>query len=496
MAQPPTRKPAPRRPRRPAPEASLPVVEVVIERLDEDGIGVARSGGREVLVAGALPGEKVRAAIEHAGQRRSIGRLRQVLAPNPERVTTVCRGAGECLGCPLVCLSYPAQLDFKRERAARALASYPELAQVPVHPAWGAEQRVGYRTNAKLMLAKERGQVRIGLYRRGTHEVSDSGDCPLHHPLINRIVRVVREEIERQQVWVYDPQRQRGLLRYLLIRVSPGANRAMVTFVTSERDYRQVTQLGKGLQRQVPEVVSINQNVNTGSGNVILGRETLRMIGPPDLLDQLGDLRLRIAPTSFFQVNHGQAARIYALVRQWAALTREDTAVDLYCGIGGIALNLARDAGRVVGVEVVAEAVNNAKENARLNGLTNCVFLAGEAEELVQDLAHQVPPGTVAVVNPPRGGCEPAVLKALAELRPRTLIYVSCDPVTLARDLQLLANLGYRTEEVQPVDMFPQTAHVECVARLVPAPERKSGRGRQPVPDRSQPRPPGRKSRS
>jgi 23S rRNA (uracil1939-C5)-methyltransferase len=256
----------------------------------------------------------------------------------------------------------------------------------------------------------------------------------------------------------------------------------MVTFVTAERDFRQVTHLGKGLQRQVPEVVSINQNVNPGTGNAILGRETLRMIGAPDLLDLLGDLRLRIAPASFFQVNHEQAARIYALVRQWAGLSREETAVDLYCGIGGIALTLARDAGRVIGVEVVADAVNNAKDNARLNHLANCSFLAGDAEELLQDLTHDGAPGAVAVVNPPRNGCEPGVLKALAGLAPRLLLYVSCEPETLARDLNLLAHLGYRTEEIQPVDMFPQTAHIESVARLVPAPMAKVARRQPPGP--------------
>ena len=414
---PPTLTRPPRKPVKPA----LPTVETTIERLDDDGVGIGRYAGKELLVAGAFPGEKVRAALEHEGQRRTIGLLREVIVPHPQRIKGPCRCAGDCLGCPLITLAYPAQLQVKEERVRNALAGREALARVPVAPVWGAEQPFGYRTNAKLVLAKERGKVSVGLYRRGSHQVVDIGNCPLHHPLINRIVATVRSEIERQEIWVWNAKRQRGLLRYLLVRISPSSGKAMVTFVTAEKDFRQLPRLAKALKSKHPEIVSVQQNVNSSSGNVIFGRETLRLVGTPDLFDQLGEVRLRIAPTAFFQVNHEQAARIYALVRRWAALSREECAVDLYCGIGGIALHLARDAGRVIGIEAVEEAVRNARENARLNGLENCRFLAGEAEELVHDLTHEIPPGSVAVVNPPRGGCEPAVLEALAGLGPRLL---------------------------------------------------------------------------
>ena len=479
MAQPPRqKKPATTRPPRKNQRPALPTVETTIERLDDDGVGIGPYAGKELLVPGAFPGEKIRAALEHEGQRRSVGLLREVLVRHPDRINGPCRCAGACLGCPLINLAYPAQLQVKGERVRAALAAREGLTAVPVRAPWGAEQPFGYRTNAKLVLAKERGKVSVGLYRRGSHQVVDIGNCPLHHPLINRIVATVRSEIEGQQIWVWDPKRQRGLLRYLLVRVSPGSGKAMVTFVTTEKDFTQLTRLAKALKARHPEVISVQQNINPTAGNVIFGRETLRMIGAPDLLDQLGEVRLRIAPTAFFQVNHEQAARIYALVRQWAALKPEESAVDLYCGIGGIALHLARDAGRVIGIEVVEEAVRNARENARLGGLSNCTFRAGEAEELVHDLTLEIPPGSVAVVNPPRGGCEAAVLEALAGLKPRLLVYVSCNPETLARDLALLAGHGYRTEEVQPVDMFPQTGHIESVARLVPDPRGKRPKAR------------------
>lgn len=463
MAKAPQRRPKTRRP------APLPTIEVTIDRLDDEGIGIGRLENKEVHVAGTLPGEKVVAAVEHEGQRRIIGRLKRTLERSCERAASPCGTVKDCLGCSLIQLRYRAQLRFKQEKVQRAVGRFQTLAEVPVHPVWEAPHPLGYRTNAKLVMAKERGKVKIGLYRRGSHEVVDSGDCPLHHPLINRIAAVVREEVERQGIYVYDPLKERGLLRYLTVKVAPAANKAMVTFVTAERDFRQVTHLGKWLKKKVTEVVSVQQNVNRSAGNVIFGRETLKMLGVPDLIDQVGEVRLRISPTSFFQVNNEQAARIYDLVRQWAALSKEDWAVDLYCGIGGIALHLARDAGGVIGIEVVEEAVRNARDNARMNELRNCTFRAGDAAELVHELATEVPAGSVTVVNPPRSGCDREVLEALAELAPRTLIYVSCNPETLARDLDILSGLGYRTCEVQPVDMFPQTPHVESVARLVPA---------------------------
>jgi 23S rRNA (uracil1939-C5)-methyltransferase len=459
----------PPRPGRKGPQ----LLEVQIGRLDEEGIGIGRLEGKDVVVPGALPGEQVQLIVDAEGQQRVYGRLRKVLRPHPQRIVSPCRCSNDCQGCPLINLDYPAQLQLKQVRVQSALAAYPGLKGIPVHTTWGAEHPFGYRTNAKLVIEKRRGIVRIGLYRRGTHEVVDIGNCPLHHPLINRIATVVREEIARQEIYVYDPQKERGLLRYLTIKISPSSGKAMVTFVTSERDYRQLTHLAKWLVKKVPEVISVQQNVNTSSGNVVFGRETQRLLGVDDLLDQVGEVRLRIAPTSFFQVNNEQAARIYALVREWSTPTPLDSALDLYCGIGGIALHLARNAGHVLGIELAEEAVRNARENARLNGLANCRFQAGDAAELAEELPELVPPGAVAVVNPPRSGCDRAVLAALAACCPRSLVYVSCNPETLARDLDLLHGHGYRTLEVQPVDMFPQTGHVESVARLAPAVEPK-----------------------
>ncbi|MGE4344734.1 MAG: 23S rRNA (uracil(1939)-C(5))-methyltransferase RlmD [Geoalkalibacter sp.] len=446
--------------------------EFTIERLDEEGIGLCEQGGKTVRVVGALPGEKILAEIEYEGRHTIGARMVKRLTNARERSRRQnCSKAEQCQGCPLISMDYAAQLHFKHEKVARALAAYPELTEIKVNTVLEAPRQLGYRSSAKLAIGKERGKVKIGLYRRNTHQVIDIGDCPLHHPLINEVVAVVREEIERQGVFVYRPDKDHGLLRYLVVRVSPQRNEAMVTFVTRERCDREVIHLAKWLVKKVPTVVSVHQNINTGSGNAIWGNQTLRMMGHPSLLDQVGDLKLRIGPNAFFQVNHDQAERIYQLAREWAGLSKEEEAVDLYCGIGGIALNLARDARMVIGVEVVQEAVRNAADNARLNEFGNCRFLAGDAAQILEDLALTSRPAVVTV-NPPRKGCDPEALRAVASLAPRTLIYVSCNPETLARDLALLAEQGYRCDEIQPVDMFPQTPHVESVARLEHSPKK------------------------
>ena len=447
---------------------SLPAQEVVIESLDDDGVGCAHYRGKPLLIPGAFPGEKVLYQLEYQGHHRSGGRLLRVVSRAPERIKSPCPIEHTCLGCSFISMKYSAQLQLKFEKVQAAFARFDSLKTVQPEPVLAAEHKLGYRTNAKLAIAKEQGKVRIGLYRRGTHDVVDLKDCSLHHPLINRIIAVVKEEIEKQGIWVYDQRRRRGLLRYLLVRIAPNSNEALVTFVTNERDYRQPTHLAKWLVKKVPEVVSVQMNVNSSEGNVILGRQTYKLIGHRTLRDMIGETRLAISPASFFQVNHEQAERIYGLVREWAELTPEQTALDVYCGIGGIALNLARDAGEVLGIEVVEDAVHNARDNARLNRLNNCRFVAGDAAELLDDLQGDIAPGFVATVNPPRKGCDREVLDALCALQPRTLIYVSCNPESLAVDLDHLCRNGWQVDKVQPVDMFPQTPHVETVVKLLP----------------------------
>ncbi len=444
-----------------------PTLKLTIDSLDSEGIGLAKHENKIALVQGAFPGETVIVEVEHEGRTHYYTKLRRVLRNAPQRTANnPCNKELECLGCPLIGMKYQAQLDYKQQRVANALADQKLLRDDLVQPALASEPAVAYRASAKLVFGRKREKVLIGLYQRGSHEVIDTSDCPVHHPLINRIIKVVKDEVQRQSISVYSSRHKNGLLRYLLIRVSPTNDKAMVTFVSNFRDLQQLPKLGKWLIRKVPEVIAVHQNVNSSTGNVILGQETLKLHGLPDLIDKVGDIKLRIAPEAFFQVNTLQAARIYALLRQWTKLTKKQSAIDVYCGIGGIALHLAQDAGDVIGIEYVEQAVRNAADNAKLNKLENCRFVAGDAAEQLSKQAAQLKNLRLVTLNPPRKGCAEQLLRALGEIKPQQIIYVSCDPASLARDLRILADGGYRIEQVQPFDMFPQTAHVETVVEL------------------------------
>ena len=441
-------------------------LKLTIDCLDNDGIGLAPHENHTAVVQGAFPGETVIAEVEHTGRTHIFTKLQRVLRNSPQRTATVaCKHESDCLGCTLIRMKYADQLLFKQQLVAQALKQHELLDKVQVPAVMPAANPLGYRASAKLTFARDREKVLVGLYKRGSHDVVDCSDCPVHHPLINKIVAVVRDEVQRQSISVYNPRHQQGLLRYLLVRVSPTSGKALVTFVTNFRDHQKLPKLAKWLTRKVPEVIGVHQNINSSTGNVIIGNKTYKLLGLPDLIETCGSIRLRIAPQAFFQINTLQAANIYALVRKWAKLDKNDTVIDIYCGIGGIALHLAKDAGLVEGIEFVEEAVRNAAENARLNDRYNCRFFAGDAAEELQKLTGQRIPALVTI-NPPRKGCSTELLETLYQLRPKQIIYVSCDPDTLCRDLKIMIDNGYTIKRLQPVDMFPQTSHIETVVQL------------------------------
>jgi len=443
------------------------IVDLAITTLDEDGYGLSRHEEKPALVNGALPGETVRARITFVGRRELFADTVKVLRHSPARLRTPpCPRGADCDGCPLILMKYSAQLAWKHELVQRELKRFPSLADTLVHEPLPSPKPLQYRNSAKLVVAGKFSSPVIGIYRRNSHDVIDIGDCPLHHPLINRVVAAVKEGIRKGKVPVYSPRSKTGLLRYLVVRVSEAENRAMAIFVTAERSYNEIHHLAKHLRVAVPEVEVVVQNVNTSAGNVILGERDHVLTPRKELAASIGEVRLIISPRSFFQVNSGSARLIYEKVREWAGLSGRETVLDLYCGIGGISLFLAPQAREVIGIEAVEAASADAARNARLNGRANCRFEAGDAAELLEELKEEGKKFDLIVLNPPRKGCDEGVLRDAAELAPRRIIYVSCSPGTLARDLNILSRLGYRTLEVQPVDMFPQTPHIENVALL------------------------------
>jgi 23S rRNA (uracil1939-C5)-methyltransferase len=443
------------------------ILETVVSSMDDDGYGTARVEGLTFRIGGALPGDVVLARIEHVSFGTVIASLHKLLQPSTMRSKRPpCRVSAECLGCPLVAMRYVDQKVWKRGMVLKELAVYPGLADVIVHPLLSPDRLIHYRNSAKLIVAGKHSEPFLGIYRRASHDVFDLDACPIHHPLINRVMEVVRRGITRLKVPIYNPRSKMGLLRYLVIRVSESEQKAMVVLITADKSYNEIHHLSKFIREALPEVEVVASNVNSSEGNVIFGQKDTFLTTKHFLTERIGDVHVNISPRSFFQVNSGAARLLYEKVREWAAPDRDCTVLDLYCGIGGIGLFLAGQVRKVIGIEVVEEAVADARKNARLNGFSNCRFEAGDAAELLEELADDNEQVDIVVLNPPRKGCDEQVLRRVADLSPVRIVYVSCSPQTLMRDLDLLKKLGYACREIQPVDMFPQTVHVENVARL------------------------------
>jgi 23S rRNA (uracil1939-C5)-methyltransferase len=441
-------------------------IELTISTLDEDGFGLGASGTFKVRVSGALTGERIVARIEHVGRHVLAASRVKLLEPSADRCKSPCAFARSCEGCALIEMKYGAQLAWKEGFVARNIRRYKPLENAKILPVIPSPKQLGYRNSAKLVIGGKFADPVIGIYRRESHDIQDISDCPLHNPLINRIVAVVKKGIVKGKIPIYNPRSAQGLLRYLLIRVAEAENRAMVTIVTSRRSYNELHHLAALIEKEVPEVAVIAQNINGSAGNVILGSQNHFHTRQKSLEAIVGGLKFQVSPHSFFQINSGSAALIYNLVKEYSSLTGRENVLDLYCGVGAISMFLASSAKNVFGIESVEEAVENARLNARLNRAHNCEFEAGD---VVYEMKHIIDSGAkidVAVLNPPRKGCEERVLKQVASLAPPRIVYVSCSPASLSRDLTVLDSLGYDCLQVQPVDMFPQTTHVESVALL------------------------------
>lgn len=451
----------------PAKLTAKSILEVAITGLDSDGYGVAGAASHSLRIAGGIPGDTVRVCIDHVARHLAFGHVQKILVPSTARSKRPpCGESALCLGCPLMAMKYTEQAVWKHRMVAEQVRRYPALGDTTVFPLLSPQRLIHYRTTARLVIAGKFSDPYIGIYRRSTHDVFDLTECPIHHPLVDEVVAVVRRGITKMKVPIYNPRSKMGLLRYLVVRVSEAEQKAMVVFVTASRSFNELHHLGRFVRENLPAVEVVAQNVNSSEGNVIMGATDHFLTPKHHLTERIGDVALMISPRSFFQVNRDGARLIYDKVREWAGLTGRETVLDLYCGIGGIALSLAAGARKVIGVEVVEAAVADARKNARLNGIDNCRFEAGDVVEILEEIADDQERVDVIVLNPPRKGCDEAVLRQVAAFSPRTLIYVSCSPESLARDLNILKTLGYCCSDVQPVDMFPQTMHVENVARL------------------------------
>lgn len=451
------------------PEFKLAVgqeLTLAVYALAYGGEGIAKHNGMVVFIPDALPGDTVRARLTQVKQKFARGDIVEIVKPSADRIAPFCPYAGRCGGCTWQHLAYPSQLEAKRAFVENTLLHLGHLKQVEVLPTLKAAPQTGYRHKIQIPFQASPEGLRAGFYAKQTHDVVPVEECPIQPAAGNRIFRAVRELAAEFGYSGYDETTQTGLIRHLVIRLGLNTKEALAVLVTSVRDLPRLEDFTAELRRRVPELVGVVQNVNPEKTNVILGREFRLLAGRNHLYEVVKGLRYRISAESFFQVNPYQLPALADAVLQAAALTGREVAVDLFCGVGALTLEMARHSRLTVGVESVRSSIEDARANTHLNNLTGVEFILADALAGVQQLRAKGFQPDVVVLDPPRKGCDPKLLDQLAAWKPKRIVYVSCNPVTLARDLARLLRGSYRIQTVQPVDLFPHTYHVESVASL------------------------------
>ena len=371
-----------------------------------------------------------------------------------------------CIGCPLIDVPYPEQLLRKRDIVARALAAYPSLAHLEVSSVIASPHRLGYRARVKLVVRSTRGEVATGLYVPGSHRVIDISSCPVHPRPVNQVTRYLKGKLLELRIVPYDERNDSGQLRYLDFRYSFARRELSVTLVTRHREFPQGMALARSLSRKFSFITGVIQNINEQRGNVIWGDRFHLLSGRDSLLEQVGGLKFGFPAGVFSQANPSTAKKLYDLVAEVAALSGRENVVDLYCGVGPISIYLAGAARLVWGIDDGSLSIDTAKQNARRNGSGNCRFVEGDVGEKLAEAQRTLGKIDRVVLNPPRKGVQPAAMDAILAVKAPKIIYVSCEPTSLARDLDKLATQGYRIARLQPLDMFPQTEQVENVVLL------------------------------
>ncbi len=440
-----------------------------IERLSLGGEGVARADGKVLFVPYSAPGDILEVEITSAHKNFAKARIVRIVTPSKDRVPPPCpyhfQGTmpRACGGCTWQHLSYPAQLTAKRALVQETLERLGKLSGLTVRPVLGMKDPWRYRNKVQQPVGWDGQRLVTGFYAEGSHDIIAIQDCLVQPELSVKIINRARALLEQQGVRAYNSERHQGWIRHLLVRTSR-EGKAMLVFVSRDTSFPQEAKIIPVLMREFPALISIHQNVNTARTNVILGREWRRIYGEHSLEERLGPLKFRLSPSAFFQVNSPQAEVLYDVAKGMAGTG--ERLLDLYTGVGTIALWLSDRFKYVGGIEENPAAIKDAEANAALNNIRNVEFAAQSTESFLGGLAQEPRQSVTVVMDPPRAGCAPMVLKSLLALRPTTLVYVSCDPGTLARDLAILTQGGYHVREVQPVDLFPHTSHIETAVKL------------------------------
>jgi 23S rRNA (uracil1939-C5)-methyltransferase len=441
------------------------LIVVAIKRLGINGEGVGYYRRKTVFVPGALPHEVVKVKVVRAEPRHIEAELIGIEKRSPNRCVPVCPVYEQCGGCQLQHTDVAGQLAGKMEIVRESFARYAGIHKPPIRPIAGMADPWGYRHKASLQAGTIRGRTVLGLYSPASRKLVDIAGCPVQQQDINKAADAIRGLIEELGIPPYREKSKEGLLRTVVLRKSSHSGELQVTFVLAEDRLPEAKQkqLIEGITAKLPEVATIAANIQRRNTPLVFGEQTRVLWGKPDIEERLGDLSYRLSPRAFFQINPVQTTVLYDFVKEAAALSGVERVVDAYCGTGTIALWLAPQAQEVRGIEEVAEAVRDARQNAQFNGIRNVRFYQGKSEELLPKWVREGYRPDVIVVDPPRTGCDRKLLSAVLQVRPKRFVYVSCNPATLAKDCKVLLDGGFALEWIQPVDMFPQTAHVECI---------------------------------
>jgi len=443
-------------------------VEITIEDMGSEGEGIGRYNGYALFVKDTAIGDRALVQITKAGKSYGYARLVKLIEPSPYRVTPRCPIAAKCGGCQLQHIDYARQLEFKENKVRSCLMRIGGFSDFYMEPICGMEEPYYYRNKSQFPVGRARdGRILIGFYAGRTHSIIDTEHCYIGAEVNDKIISFMRSFIERYKIEPYNENEHKGLLRHIVTRVGYSTGEVMVCLVINARQFPHKEELIEGLLK-IEGMKSICLNVNMEKTNVILGKEIIPLWGEPYITDRIGSISYRVSPLSFYQVNPVQTKKLYDIALEYADLHGDETVWDLYCGIGTISLYMAKKARKVYGVEIVPEAIEDARANAKINGIDNAEFFVGAAEEVLprkykEDNIY----ADVIVVDPPRKGCEQSLLDTILAMAPKRVVYVSCDPATLARDIKYLCEKDYELVKVRAVDQFGHSVHVESVALIV-----------------------------
>ncbi len=440
---------------------------LTIKRLGINGEGVGYFKRQVVFVPGALPGEEVVAEVTKVLPKYSEARIKKIRKPSEHRVTPVCPVYEECGGCQLQHLHYTQQLKEKRDIVIQSLERHTKLpvAKMDIRPTIGMENPWGYRNKSQFQVGEQGGKILAGLYGLNSHKLINIEQCAVQHPATNKATEAVKSILQEFNISIYNEKTQKGLVRTIVARTGIQTGELQIVLITTKKELPSKEQIVQEIKRRLPEVVSIVQNINGEKTSLIFGEETETIEGNDFIQETLGDLQFELSARTFFQLNPEQTVNLYNEVKAAAGLTGTEKVVDAYCGVGTIGLWLADQAGEIRGMDIIPESIEDAKKNARRHGITHTKYVPGKAEDVLPKWVKKGWKPDVIVVDPPRTGLDSGLLQTILQVKPQKVVYVSCNPSTLAKDIEVLGK-SYQVEYIQPVDMFPHTAHVECVAKI------------------------------